>query len=124
MHKGRNRTILSIKVIYEESGVDYLLLPVWMIIDHSIFDWDKTFYIDITTPFERLTFDDRPALTVPDFTYVRNEVVNHFGINLSSVKASAIRSTDSKYIDFSCVERLVLRISDIEDVLQYNVKII
>ncbi|MBH5316718.1 hypothetical protein I6N90_02700 [Paenibacillus sp. GSMTC-2017] len=123
--------MLKIKVIYEESGEDGLLNPVWMIVDCHSLDWNKTLTIDITAPFQRITYDEfegeHPSITVPDFAYTRYESKeHHIGIMLPLVKKAAFRAANvlPSELDLSSVERLVLRISDIEDVLQYSIRTI
>lgn len=119
--------MLSVKVIYEESGEDRQMNPIWMIIDSHQYDWQKILFIDIHAPFERLTFDEivseRTAITVPDFAYTRNiDNDRLIGISLPIVRESALNAIYQKptYLDLSNVQRIVMRICDIEDTLQYS----
>lgn len=120
---------MNIKVIYEETGEDRQLSPVWMMIENPYFDWDKILYVDIHAPFERLVFDEfeseQAAMSVPDFAYIRHsDKDNYLGISLPLVRQSALN--DFKNIstspDLTSIQRIVLRICDIEESLQYNVR--
>lgn len=120
-------------MIYEESGEDSLMTPVWMVIDNCRFDWSELLHIDIQAPFERLTYDDidsdHVAVTVPEAAYTRLPDQQHVvGIRLENVRKGAFEllkkyQVDHDYdgFDLSPINRLVLRINDIEDVLQYDV---
>ncbi|GKU78551.1 hypothetical protein [Paenibacillus sp. L3-i20] len=121
--------MLKISGIYEESGESKLLTPVWMIVECHSLNWDKTLTIDIKAPFHRITYDELegvfPSITVPDFAYTRHESNDfQFGIILPLVKKAALSAENicQAEIDLSSVYRLVLRIGDIEDILQYNVR--
>ncbi|MGO4540341.1 hypothetical protein [Paenibacillus sp. 2TAB19] len=110
--------MLKVKVVYEESGEDDYLMPVWMIIDCHSFDWNKTLYINIRAPFERTMIDDlddRIAAIVPDSSYIRHH--DTLGISLPHVSQA-----DPALFNFSEIHRLMLRISDIEDVMQYDLR--
>jgi hypothetical protein len=100
-----------------------------MIIDKHHYDWGKILYIDIQAPFEHLTFDEidseREAVTVPEHAYTRhadNDLL--LGISLSIVRESARNAIHPKpdSLDLSNVQRIVLRIGDIEDTLQYSLR--
>jgi len=119
---------MVVKVIYEETGFDGLLMPVWMIVEDCTFDWDRTLFIDIAAPFQRFISEEydeyQPAITVPDYAYTRHAVDNRLvGIALPIVKKAAYSSnTLSSEFDLTQIQRLILRIEDIEDTLQYNIR--
>ncbi|WP_054028607.1 hypothetical protein [Bacillus sp. FJAT-28004] len=121
--------MLNVKVVYEESGEDRRMTPIWMIVDSSFYDWEKILFIDIQAPFERLTFDEmyseREAVTVPDIAYTRHIDNEHLlGISLSIVREAVMNSIQPKptSLDLSSIQRIVLRICDIEDTLQYSLR--
>ncbi|WP_054023671.1 hypothetical protein [Bacillus sp. FJAT-28004] len=88
--------MLNVKVIYEDSGEDNLLIPIWMIIDSPYFDWGMTLFINIKVPFERTTFEDIDpecaAVTVPSTAYTRHiDNDQLIGISLPIVWDSALK---------------------------------
>lgn len=116
---------MDIKVIYEESGENSYLIPVWMIIEHFILEWDKTFYIDMNLPFERLPYElidiEKSALSVPNHAYVLHKTDPlKIGIHLPTLKDYLnSMNLETALID---IEQLVIRINDVEEVLQYLIK--
>jgi len=119
---------MNVKVVYEETGEERQLAPVWMIIDSPYFEWEKTLFIDIQIPFERLTFDDiesdLAAVSVPEAAYTRHIESDHlFGINLPIVWQSAFDALERKpkVFDLRDIRRIVLRICDIEDTMRYDI---
>lgn len=102
------------------------MIPEWIVLDRVKLNWDSTLYIYLNTPFERMDarqFDvDIPSLSVPDFAYVRiSNASDTFGISLPLL-AEHIRRHAHADPDSLEIERLVLRISDVEDALQYVIR--
>lgn len=121
--------MLNVKVIYEDSGEDSLLIPIWMVIDSPFYDWGTTLFINVKAPFERISMDeidfDCAAVTIPSTAYSRH-IDNEFllGISLPIAWDSALKTFEEKpsFDDPSNIQRLVLRISDIEETLQYSLR--
>ena len=114
---------MGIKVIYEESGENNYYSPVWMVIERFTVDWNKTFYLDIDSPFERQHDDqidmDKLTLYVPDYAYVLHKTdPNKLGLHLPTLQDYVNKMHLG--IEMPDIERIILRISDIEDVLQYS----
>lgn len=111
---------------FEPDGETGKMLPVWLVLDRMNFNWSKTLYVNLESPFEMLTLEhfdtDVAALSVPDHAFVRNPydssaVGIHFPVLAEFVRQQAHADPEELEID-----RLVLRISDIEDTLQYSVR--
>lgn len=120
----------SMNVYYEEDGETGQQIPVWILLhDASAFDWSKTLYIRLDGPFEAHGIHDWEeellALSVPDHVYVRHPRNPALvGLHLPTLRAYVDRQTAMadfpvSYLD---IDRLLLRISDVEDVLQYSVR--
>ncbi|MGI2294123.1 hypothetical protein [Paenibacillus sp. GXUN7292] len=114
---------MDTKVIYEESGENNRLTPILMVLDKLFWDWHHTLYIKIDAPFEVLTFEeldyDVLSVMVPDNVYVNHSIEsNNIGLHLPSLY-NYIKKHGWNVLD---VRRLILRISDIEDTLQYDIK--
>lgn len=121
--------MLKVKVIYEETGEDNFITPIWMIIDSLYYDWGMTLFVNIKAPFERITMDDIDpdcaTLTIPSTAYSRHIDNDHLiGISLPIAWDSALKAFDKKpsFDDPSSIQRLLLRISDIEETLQYSLR--
>lgn len=120
---------MMVSVVYDYTGENNFLSPTWMMLDGFNTDWSKTIYINVEAPFERFTFDeintDTMALSVPDLAYVRHhEDQNRFGIYLPSLKKyikKTLKDLPQK-IEFNEINRLMLRINDIEDAMQCEIK--
>jgi len=121
----------SIKVLYEESGEDRIMNPIWMIYESTNFKWDEIIYIAIKAPFQCLSFHDFysevPAVSVPEAAYVRKADNEHMiGIHMPTVYKSAYQAVffrpNINDFDLSSVSRLVLQVNDVENVLQYSIK--
>lgn len=120
----------SMNVYYEEDGESGQWIPVWILLhDAKAFDWSKTLYIRLDGPFEAYGLDewdeDLLALSVPDHVYVRHPRDPALvGIHLPTLRTYVYRQTAMADVPVSYLDmdRLLLRISDVEDVLQYNVR--
>lgn len=120
---------MHISVIYDFSGENNQLIPVWMMLDFHKADWTRTLYINIEAPFERLTFDevdqDVLTLSVPDNVYVRpSSDFSRFGINLPALTSYISKSMADmpEQIDTKDIHRLMLRICDIEEIMHCEVR--
>jgi len=117
-------------VFYEQDADSGQPIPIWLMIENTeALDWDSTLYIGLDAPFEQYLFDDcdmdSMVLSVPDHVYVRNmEDPSVFGIHLPALKAYVRRIAAVADQPFSLhdLSRLMLRISDIEDTLQFEVR--
>ncbi|AZN43391.1 hypothetical protein [Paenibacillus albus] len=118
-------------VIYRESGYFGELAPEWLVYNLGMLSeesWEKRLYIPINAPFERQEideFDDTASITVPISAYtVREDKPARVGIHLPTVAAFAkerCRSIGATF-DSSLIRRLVMRLADIEEVLQIDVR--
>ncbi|RJX40028.1 hypothetical protein D3P09_11680 [Paenibacillus pinisoli] len=117
-------------VFYEQDADTGQPIPIWLMIENTeALDWDSTLYIRLDAPFEQYLFNDSDmesmALSVPDHVYVRNmEDPSVFGIHLPALRAYVRRIAAMADQPFSLqdLSRLMLRISDIEDTLQFEVR--
>ncbi|RJE84283.1 hypothetical protein D3P07_23225 [Paenibacillus sp. 1011MAR3C5] len=117
-------------VFYEQDGDTGQPLPMWLMIEKTeCLDWNSTLYVQLDAPFEQFLFDDcdidSMALSVPDHVYVRNlDDPSVFGIHLPALRAYVQRIAALAEHPFSLhdLSRLMLRISDIEDTLQVEVR--
>lgn len=115
---------MIMSVVYDHEDITGLLSPVWVVLESS-FDWSKTLYFELESPFERLTFDEIDnevlAFSVPDLVYIRHPGYPYkVGLHLPSLQAYINKLEQG--IDFSDIHRLMLRISDIENILQVNIQ--
>lgn len=120
---------MKISVLYDLDIDNARLYPLWMMINYFSFDWTKTIYISIETPFERFTFDeidsDVLALSVPDNVYIRHPLdPSLFGLHLPSLKKYINKTLvgSGPPIDVNDIQRLMLRISDIEDIMETEIR--
>ncbi|MFF2889820.1 hypothetical protein [Paenibacillus sp. NPDC057967] len=121
---------MRIAVFYEQDGDTGQPLPIWLMIEETeSLDWNNTLYIRLDAPFEQYLFEDydmeNMALSVPDHVYVRNiDDPSVFGIHLPALSAYAKRIAAMAEHPFSLhdLSRLMLRISDIEETLQFEVR--
>lgn len=117
---------MQIKVIYDISSEDGSLFPYWMMIDQISLEWSKTLHVNIDSPFQRYTFDEVDstvmAISIPDHVYVRqaNNSLS-FGLHLPSLKSHISKSL-TNFDDYLNVCRLLLRIHDIEEIMQFDVR--
>ncbi|MDQ6420203.1 hypothetical protein RB620_12225 [Paenibacillus sp. LHD-117] len=117
-------------VYYETDGDTGLELPVWLIAEGiSGADWNDVLDLRLEAPFEARSVDeldpDAMMLAVPDHAYVRRrDASGTIGIHLSSLRdyVSKIATVSDHSFSHRDVDRLLLRISDIEDALQYEVR--
>ncbi|MFD0589549.1 hypothetical protein ACFQZE_16290 [Paenibacillus sp. GCM10027627] len=117
-------------VFYEMDGETGIQLPVWLMLDDIGGEqWNSALYILFEAPFERFLFheldQDVMALSVPDHVYVKDRD-NPFaiGIHMPALKSYANRmmAASDDYYSEADLSRLMLRISDIEDILQLDVR--
>lgn len=120
---------MKISILYDLDIENARLFPLWMMINYFTFDWSKTLYIDIETPFERFAFDeiesDLLSLSIPDHVYVRHpDERNQFGLHLPSLKDYIINTLkdSGQQLEVNVIQRLMLRISDIEDTLEAEIR--
>ncbi|MDF2835861.1 MAG: hypothetical protein K0Q63_1501 [Paenibacillus sp.] len=121
---------VTMNVYYEEDGETGQQIPVWILLhDAKGADWSKTLYVRLNGPFEAHGLDewdeDLLALSVPDHVYVRHPKNQALvGLHLPTLRAYVERQTSiaTEPIGILDIDRLLLRISDVEDVLQYNVR--
>lgn len=120
---------MKISVLYDLDIDNARLFPLWMMINCFTFDWTNTIYISIETPFERFTFDeiesDVLSLSVPDHVYVRHpDDSTLFGIHLPSLRNYIIKTLDGsdQQVEVNDIQRLMLRVNDIEDVLEAEIR--
>ncbi|QGQ95811.1 hypothetical protein EHS13_13460 [Paenibacillus psychroresistens] len=118
------------KVYYDE--FEGGLSPVWMIVPINLIEWQlERFYISLSTPFEQFTTNDFDSnqlyLTVQIEDLIRNwNEQDSVGISLSSIRSrfESQKSNNDIDVEFICtdIEQLVIRMSDIEEVLQMNIR--
>ena len=117
------------KVYYEQ--FDAGLAPVWMLLPINTIEWElERFYVSLNMPFEQFTTDDFDAnqlyVSVQIEDLIRNwKERESIGISLSSIRKrieaqKLINEIDKMYV-FSDIEYMVVRMSDIEEVLQMNI---
>ncbi|REK74379.1 hypothetical protein [Paenibacillus paeoniae] len=117
-------------VFYEQDGDTGQLVPVWFMLDGTeSLDWSHTLYLSLDAPFEQYLFDecdmDSMALSVPDHVYVRKvDDSTTFGIHLPRLQAyvEQIAAVAEQPFSLHDLSRLMLRISDIEDTLQFEIR--
>ncbi|MEF2247711.1 hypothetical protein [Paenibacillus sp. IITD108] len=111
---------------FEHESESGSLIPSWIVLDRIRLDWSNTLYINLHTPFELLTLEsfdvDISSISIPDFAYVRNPYEPaSFGIHMPTLANFIESQTYANPNDLE-IERLVMRISDIEDCLQYTIQ--
>lgn len=115
---------MQMSVYYDRDSETGQLFPVWLLLDHLSFDWSKPLYISIVAPFERFSVDqfdpDTLALSIPDHVYIRNFNELEVGLNMPALQLHAEKYM-GLHFDVSEIRTLMLRIGDIEDVLQYAI---
>ncbi|MEK3882377.1 hypothetical protein [Paenibacillus sp. PL2-23] len=116
---------MNMSLYYDREFESGQLVPVWLLLDHLSFDWSKPLFVPIQAPFERFEVDqfdpDTLALSVPDQVYIRNPYApNEVGLNMPALRTHA-ETFMGIHCDTSEIRILLLRIGDIEDVLQYNI---
>ncbi|WP_308637685.1 hypothetical protein [Paenibacillus silvisoli] len=122
----------KISVVYEIDGNRNQLYPVWMLLNTSCFtssSWEKTLYISVDAPFIRHTFDEIDnhtlALSVPTEAYVLNpSKPDKFGLSLPALRryAEQICEKQGVRLKTSFIDRLILQIVDIEEIMQMNLQ--
>ncbi|MHA7966617.1 hypothetical protein ACX93W_21120 [Paenibacillus sp. CAU 1782] len=109
----------------EWDGYEGVMRPVLLMLHSPGFDWTKTLDVKLEAPFESCTEDEfyyeAMSLTVPDHVYVR-QVNGHrgkIGISMPLLAQYAHRlfAQSTNPPSLPDIARLVLRISDIEDML-------
>ncbi|MHA6484520.1 hypothetical protein ACX1C1_21720 [Paenibacillus sp. strain BS8-2] len=114
---------MKMSVYYDLDPEIGQLFPVWLLLEHHSFDWNKPLFISIAAPFERFSVDqfdqDILALSVPEHVYVRNEL--EVGLNMPALRIHAEKYLGLHY-DVYEIRTLLLRIGDIEECLQYDLQ--
>ncbi|MFX3616276.1 MAG: hypothetical protein ACE3JK_01930 [Sporolactobacillus sp.] len=104
--------------VYYDSDVEGNLYPLWYTLEGSI-DWNEpTLFFFVSAPFERIDniqFDDE---LIGCSVFAQELIVNEYkpdelGINLAAVRAQIIQNIEPEK-----VERLILQVGDIEEILQ------
>ncbi|MFD2116398.1 hypothetical protein ACFSTH_08065 [Paenibacillus yanchengensis] len=112
----------NINVLYEYTGEAYCKNPVWVLVESADFCWNSMLHIDIIAPFAYISYGelfDFPAINIPAHALVRTQVTNQIGINLPYIKEE-LHKTQSNFAHHVLdITRLILRIADIEDTLEY-----
>lgn len=118
---------MKITVFFDWDGDSGVMHPVSLLLDSQSFDWTRSLQICLEAPFEQHDFDepdmDVLSLIVPDHTLVRLPDYPHaFGIHMPSLRQYADRllALSEGVASPSDIRRLMLRISDVEDALQYD----
>ncbi|MFD0959810.1 hypothetical protein [Paenibacillus chungangensis] len=115
-------------VLYEPDGEEGRLIPIWLILEGEPeeHDWQGMLTVPIDAPFQKAEADewdyDVPALAVPDHVYVlqANDSARLVGIHMPALRTyvEGIVSIAGYPFKPEDVGRLMLRISDIEEMLQ------
>ncbi|SEM80522.1 hypothetical protein SAMN05518847_101848 [Paenibacillus sp. OV219] len=118
-------------VIFTESGYFGELCPTWLLYKIgklSEATWTKRLYIPLDAPFERTEideYDSTTSVTVPLSAYtIREDKPNRVGVHLPTVFAFAeerCRQVGNQ-LDCTLIHRLVMRLSDIEEILQIDIR--
>jgi hypothetical protein len=119
-----------LRVYYDQ--FEDLLAPVWMLLPINILEWQlERFYMALSTPFEPFKTEDfdnnQPNVAVELEDIIRNwKDCTSIGISLSSIRKhfevkQKLNDIAEKYT-ISNIEHLVVRIADIEAVLQMNIR--
>lgn len=116
-------------VYYLPDGESGRLVPVWLMLTCFEESRSDTLVLRLEAPFVRMTEeqlgeDGELALTVPDSAYVRlPEDPSAVGIRLPALRtyAASIAAAADTPFEWSDIKRLILRVSDIEEALQYEV---
>lgn len=117
-------------VFYERDSETGMPVPIWMMLEGTdALDWSKTLYLRLDAPFEQYLFEefdmDSMALSVPDHVYVRRiDNPSTFGIHLPALQiyVEQIAAVSEHPFTLQDLSRLMLRITDIEDTLQSEVR--
>ncbi len=118
------------KVFYDQSEDG--LSPVWMLLPINTLEWQlERFYVPLKAPFERFTTEDFNSnqlyITVLIEDLVRNwNERESIGISLPSIQNRFNAQKSKNDIDeeytISDIQHLVVRMGDIEEVLQMNIQ--
>jgi hypothetical protein len=104
--------------VYYDSDYEGNLYPLWYTIEGSI-DWEEpTFYFSVTAPFERIDsiqFDDE---LIGCSVFAQELMVHPSKPNQLGISLETVRSRISENIEPYKVERLVIQVSDIEELMQ------
>jgi hypothetical protein len=108
----------------EWDGYEGIQRPVLLLLYSTGFDWTKTLKVELEAPFESCdedSYNEAMSLTVPDHVYVRqaNGQRGEIGISMPLLAqyAQRVLAQSANPPGLSDITRLVLRISDIEDML-------
>ncbi|MCU6712797.1 hypothetical protein M6D81_29255 [Paenibacillus sp. J5C_2022] len=115
-------------VLYEPDGEEGRMLPVWLILEGKLVehDWQGTLTVPIDAPFQKADIDEwdyeLPALAVPDYVYIlqANDSARLVGIHMPALRTyvESIAITAGHPFKPEDIGRLMLRISDLEEMLQ------
>jgi hypothetical protein len=109
--------------VYYDSDIEGNLYPLWYTVEGNI-DWDSTrLFLQINTPFERIDsiqFDDE---IIGCSVFAQELIVNQNKPNQLGINLEAVRRRISENIEPYKVERLIIQVTDIEDLLQIGRKL-
>lgn len=115
---------MNIRCQYEWDGHSGVMLPSMLLVDSPGFDWTTMLEISLEAPFESFDTDlyeeERLSLTVPDHVYVRSPNSSgtlRLSMPLLARFAERLFAESFDPPQLHEIGRLVLRLSDIEDML-------
>ncbi|MFT8930068.1 MAG: hypothetical protein ABF969_12105 [Sporolactobacillus sp.] len=104
--------------VYYDRDIEGNLYPLWYTLEGSI-DWsDPTLFFFVSAPFERIDsiqFDDE---LIGCSVYAQELIVNEYRDGALGIDLAAVSARISQNIEPEKVERLILQVADIEDLLQ------
>lgn len=104
--------------VYYDSNYEGNFYPLWYTLEETI-DWNTpTIYFTITAPFERVdsvSFDDE---IIGSSVFAQELIVHQNKPNQLGINLEAVRSRISENIEPYNVERLIIQVADIEDLMQ------
>ncbi|MEK3883443.1 hypothetical protein [Paenibacillus sp. PL2-23] len=117
-------------VYYTRDADTGALYPEWLLLtEMEGADWTRPLFIRLDAPFEAYESDEQHdhelTLSVPDFVYLRHLADPALlGLHLPSLRQYVDRIASTSGMPFShlSLSKLLLRFSDIEEALQYEVR--
>ncbi|QGQ95893.1 hypothetical protein EHS13_13915 [Paenibacillus psychroresistens] len=112
--------------IYYDQLDDGLLAPIWMLLPIHTLEWQlERFYVSFNSPYEQFTtnvFDAKPLYIIVQMEDLfRNwKERESIGISLHSIHKRF--NTNNEELIISDIEYMLVRILDIEEVLQMNIQ--